>query len=75
MRDNSHDIDDALRAGAGEAAATSVEVLLVGPLAREVLTRWPEIERSRQAHELQRRLDHGADRGRDRREYAADRAR
>ena len=52
---NSHDIDDALRAGLVRLPDL-VEVPLVGPLAREVLARWPEIERSRQAHELQRRL-------------------
>jgi dGTPase len=52
---NSHDIDDALRAGLIRLADL-VEVPLVGPLVREVLARWPDIERSRQAHEVQRRL-------------------
>jgi dGTPase len=52
---NSHDIDDALRAGLIRLPDL-VDVPLVGPIAREVLERWPEIERSRQAHELQRRL-------------------
>lgn len=52
---NSHDIDDALRAGLVRLADL-VDVPLVGPLAREVMERWPEIERSRQAHEVQRRL-------------------
>lgn len=52
---NSHDIDDALRAGLIRLPDL-VDVPLVGPLVREVLERWPDIERSRQAHELQRRL-------------------
>jgi len=52
---NSHDIDDALRAGLIRLVDL-VDVPLVGPLVREVLDRWPDIERSRQAHELQRRL-------------------
>lgn len=52
---NAHDIDDALRAGLIRLADL-VEVPLVGPLVREVLARWPDIERSRQAHEVQRRL-------------------
>ena len=52
---NSHDIDDALRAGLIRLPDL-VDVPLVGPLAREVLDRWPGLERSRQAHELQRRL-------------------
>jgi dGTPase len=52
---NSHDIDDALRAGLIRLPDL-VDVPLVGPLVREVLQRWPEIERSRQAHEVQRRL-------------------
>ena len=52
---NSHDIDDAVRAGLIRLPDL-VEVPLVGPLVREVLARWPDIERSRQAHEVQRRL-------------------
>ncbi|MGV3490541.1 MAG: deoxyguanosinetriphosphate triphosphohydrolase [Devosia sp.] len=52
---NSHDIDDALRAGLVKLPDL-VGVPLVGPLAAEVLARWPSLERSRQAHELQRRL-------------------
>jgi dGTPase len=52
---NAHDIDDALRAHLLELPDL-VEVPLVGPIAREVLERWPAIERSRQAHEVQRRL-------------------
>lgn len=52
---NSHDIDDALRAGLIRLPDL-VDVPLVGSLVREVLERWPDIERSRQAHEVQRRL-------------------
>lgn len=52
---NSHDIDDALRAGLIRLTDL-VEVPLVGPFVSEVLARWPDIERSRQAHEVQRRL-------------------
>lgn len=52
---NAHDIDDALR-----ARLISFEDLrdvpLVGPIVREVLAAYPDIERSRQAHEVQRRL-------------------
>jgi len=52
---DAHDIDDALRAKLiriGDLA----DVPLVGPLVREVLERWPDIEPNRQAHEVQRRL-------------------
>jgi dGTPase len=52
---NAHDIDDALRAkliGFDDLA----DVPLVGPIVREVLAAYPDIERSRQAHEVQRRL-------------------
>ena len=52
---NAHDIDDALRAGL-LALPDLAEVPLVGPIVGEVLGRWPDIERSRQAHEVQRRL-------------------
>jgi len=52
---NSHDIDDALRAGL-ITLPQLVDVPLVGPLVREVLERWPDIEPNRQAHEVQRRL-------------------
>ena len=52
---NAHDIDDALRAGLLELRDL-VDVPLVGPIVREVLARWPGIDRSRQAHEVQRRL-------------------
>eukprot|EP01035_Chromulina_nebulosa_P008843 gene8843-11959_t len=52
---NAHDIDDALRAGLLELPDL-VDVPLVGPIVREVLARWPGIDRSRQAHEVQRRL-------------------
>lgn len=52
---NSHDIDDALRARLLRLSDLT-EVPLVGPLVGEVLQRWPRIEPSRQAHEVQRRL-------------------
>jgi dGTPase len=52
---NAHDIDDALRAGLVTLPELR-EVPLVGPLVAEVLTRWPGLGRSRQAHEVQRRL-------------------
>lgn len=52
---NAHDIDDALRAGLIHLADL-VEVPLVGSIAQEVAARWPDIGRSRQAHEIQRRL-------------------
>jgi dGTPase len=52
---NAHDIDDALRAHLLDLPAL-VDVPLVGPIVREVLARWPGIERNRQAHEVQRRL-------------------
>jgi dGTPase len=52
---NAHDIDDAVRAGLISLPELR-DVPLVGPLVAEVLDRWPYIERSRQTHELQRRL-------------------
>lgn len=52
---DAHDIDDALRAKL-ISIRDLVDVPLVGPPVREVLERWPDIEASRQAHEVQRRL-------------------
>ena len=52
---NAHDIDDALRAGLVSLADLRL-VPLVGPIAGEVLDRWPGIDPGRQAHEVQRRL-------------------
>ncbi len=52
---NAHDIDDALRAGL-LTLPDLADVPLAGPIVRDVLGRWPDIERSRQAHEVQRRL-------------------
>jgi len=52
---NAHDIDDALRAGLLDLPELA-DVPLVGSIVREVLKRWPNIERSRQGHEVQRRL-------------------
>jgi dGTPase len=52
---NAHDIDDALRAKL-ISLPDLLEVPLAGPIVREVLERWPDIEPNRQAHEVQRRL-------------------
>lgn len=52
---DAHDIDDALRAGLITVADLR-DVPLVGPIVREVEARWPNLERRRQAHEVQRRL-------------------
>lgn len=52
---NSHDIDDAARAGL-LAIGNLIALPLVGPIASEVLDMWPEAERGRQIHEVQRRL-------------------
>ncbi|MEO8756885.1 MAG: deoxyguanosinetriphosphate triphosphohydrolase [Devosia sp.] len=52
---NAHDIDDALRARLIELPDLA-DVPLVGPIVREMLERWPDIDPSRQAHEVQRRL-------------------
>ena len=52
---NAHDIDDALRAKLIQLGDIA-EVPLVGPIVREVVELWPDIEARRQAHEIQRRL-------------------
>lgn len=52
---NAHDIDDALRAGL-ITFDDLASVPLAGPIVHEVLAAYPNIERSRQAHEVQRRL-------------------
>ena len=52
---DAHDIDDALRAGL-LTLADLTGVPLVGPIVSEVLDAYPGIERTRQAHEVQRRL-------------------
>lgn len=52
---NAHDIDDALRAGLLTLGDLR-EVPFVGPIVAEVESRWPDLEPSRQAHEVQRRL-------------------
>ena len=52
---DAHDIDDALRARI-LVLGDLLEVPLAGPIVREVLERWPEIEPNRQAHEVQRRV-------------------
>lgn len=52
---NAHDIDDAVRAGLISLEDIR-DVALAGPIAAEVLERWPDTEPSRQTHEVQRRL-------------------
>jgi dGTPase len=52
---NAHDIDDALRAGLIDMSDLR-DVPLVSPIVEEVTGHWPDIGRSRQAHEVQRRL-------------------
>ena len=52
---NAHDIDDALRAGL-LTLPQLMDVPLAGPIVREVLELWPDIDPSRQTHEIQRRL-------------------
>jgi dGTPase len=52
---NAHDIDDALRARL-ITFDDLADVPLAGPIVREVIAAYPDIERSRQAHEVQRRL-------------------
>jgi dGTPase len=52
---NAHDIDDALRANLLTLSDLR-DVPLVGPIVADVEARWPDLEPSRQAHEVQRRL-------------------
>jgi dGTPase len=52
---DAHDIDDALRAGLIDLTDLR-DVPLVGPIVADIEARWPDIERSRKAHEVQRRL-------------------
>jgi dGTPase len=52
---NNHDIDDGLRAGLF-AVADLTEVPLVGPVFRDVASRYPGLEESRLIHESIRRL-------------------
>lgn len=52
---NAHDIDDAARAGL-LTILDLIDVPLVGPIAREVIDLWPDAERNRQIHEVQRRM-------------------
>ncbi len=52
---DAHDLDDALRAKLIRLGDLG-DVPLLGPLVREVLERWPSIEVSRQAQDVQRRL-------------------
>jgi len=52
---NAHDIDDAIRAKVLHIEDLR-DVALVGPIVEEVLGKWPDIEPTRQTHEVQRRL-------------------
>ncbi len=52
---NAHDIDDALRAGLLKIEDLA-DVPFVGDIEREVVRRWPGLEKERQAHEIQRRV-------------------
>lgn len=52
---NAHDTDDALRAGL-ITLVDLADVPFAGPIVREVLELWPDIDPARQAHEVQRRL-------------------
>lgn len=52
---NAHDLDDAVRAGLLDLQALR-DAPLIGPIVCDVLTRFPDIEIQRQAHEIQRRL-------------------
>ena len=52
---NAHDIDDAVRAGVISLYQLK-NVPLVGEIVTEVQALWPDLEKSRQAHEVQRRL-------------------
>lgn len=52
---NSHDVDDAVRAGLLSLGQLQ-DVPLVGPITEEVLMRWPDLPDNRQTHEIQRRL-------------------
>jgi len=52
---NSHDIDDALRAGLIDLEKLR-QVPLIAKIIDEILQKWPDIEKSRAAHEVQRRL-------------------
>ncbi|HHB82184.1 MAG TPA: deoxyguanosinetriphosphate triphosphohydrolase [Devosia sp.] len=52
---DAHDIDDAIRAGLIELDQL-LELPLLGPIVGEVTSRWPDIDKDRQTHEVQRRL-------------------
>ncbi len=52
---NNHDIDDGLRAGLFTVEEVA-ELPLVGPVIREVMDRYPGLERSRLIHETVRRM-------------------
>ncbi len=52
---DAHDIDDAIRAGLLELDQL-LELPLLGSIVKEVLSKWPHIDKDRQTHEVQRRL-------------------
>ncbi|CAN0459054.1 unnamed protein product, partial [Discosporangium mesarthrocarpum] len=52
---HSHDVDDGLRAGLF-AVSDLADVPILGPILREVQTRYPELDASRLIHEIGRRL-------------------
>lgn len=52
---NSHDVDDAVRAGLLNINDLR-QMPLVGPISQEVLARWPDLADNRRTHEIQRRL-------------------
>jgi dGTPase len=52
---NNHDIDDGLRAGLFTVEEVA-ELPLVGPVIRQVLEKYPDLERSRLIHETVRRM-------------------
>ena len=52
---HSHDVDDGLRAGLFDVAALA-DVPILGPIIRDVQSRYPDLETSRLIHETGRRL-------------------
>ena len=52
---HSHDVDDGLRAGLFEVADL-IDVPILGPIIRDVQSRYPDLEKSRLIHETGRRL-------------------
>lgn len=52
---DAHDIDDAVRAGLIDLDQLA-HLPLLGPIVKEVKSRWPDLAKDRQTHEVQRRL-------------------